>query len=190
MALLAVGFLAGRADFSQHYVQAASRVRNVEPAGDGSVRIVLEDVRQRTVSGNVNTEAIRRLLLEAAQDPADPGLRVESVGILQRESELADVRRTLLAAATRDPNPGVRLKALEGLREHAREGDVRRTMAQVLLRDDNVGVRTVAIDVLTAHHAGDLIGLLQQVMHREENDYIRGRIQRALRDMNASVETF
>jgi hypothetical protein len=58
------------------------------------------------------------------------------------------------------------------------------------LRDDNVGLRTQAIDLLTEHRPTDVVGVLQQLMQQEDNDYIRLRTQRALRELKASVETF
>jgi hypothetical protein len=35
-----------------------------------------------------------------------------------------------------------------------------------------------------------VVGVLQESMRREDNDYIRLRTQRVLREMNASVDTF
>jgi len=55
----------------------ASRVRYVEPASDGRVQIVLDETRQRIVSGRVDDQQIRALLLTAAKDPSDPGLRAK-----------------------------------------------------------------------------------------------------------------
>ena len=201
LALLAIGFFGGRlAQTQQQGGEAlsarqpaevmATRVRNVEPDSDGRVRIVFDETRQRTVSGAANDERIRALLLAAAQDQADPGLRVESVGLLQKESSDKEVRQALLQALERDNNPGVRMKALEGLRPYAGDAQVRRTLAQVLLRDDNAGLRTQAIDLLTQHRQSDMVGVLQELMQKEENDYIRLRTQRALREMKASVDTF
>jgi len=199
LALLTLGFFGGRfvptqpgepVAARQPAELLATRVRNVEPDVDGRVRIVFDETRQRTVMGAPNDERIRALLLAAAQDQADPGLRVESVGLLQTESADEDVRQALLQALERDSNPGVRMKALEGLRPYAGDARVRRTLAQVLLRDDNAGLRTQAIDLLTQHRQSDMVGVLQELMQKEENDYIRLRTQRALRDMKASVDTF
>ena len=36
----------------------------------------------------------------------------------------------------------------------------------------------------------ELAGVLQEIMSREENTYVRMKCQRALNEMNASVETF
>jgi hypothetical protein len=168
----------------------ATRVKYLEPGQDGRIRIVLEETRQKRVTGTLGDERVLGLVLAAAQDPADPGLRVDSVELLKGTSEVADVRGALLRALQSDPNPGVRLKALEALKPHSAEDDVRRTLAQVLLNDENPGIRTQAVEMLVAHREKDMVGVLQELMRREENDYIRSRTQRVLREMNASVDTY
>jgi hypothetical protein len=56
-------------------------------------------------------------------------------------------------------------------------------------------VRTQAIDLLTGSGAKqtverNLVGMLQELMSRENNPYIRERCRRVLEAMNASVETY
>ena len=169
---------------------ATSRVRYVEPAGPGRVQIVIDETRQRTLSGNLEDQSIQRLLLTAAKDPSDAGLRVESVDLLKSKPQSAEVRSALLYALQHDSNAGVRLKALDGLKDFADDPQTRQTLAQVLLRDDNPGVRTQVIDLLIRHRSDSMVGVLQELMVKEDNGYIRMRCQRALHDMNASVETY
>ncbi len=198
VALVAIGFFSARLTptpfgdgaFSPTDL-VSSRVRFVEPSASGRVRIVVEETRRRLVSGTMAEEPVRSLLLAASRDPEDAGLRLDSMGLLQQESASAVVRRALLEALQRDSNAGVRLKALEALRPFVRyDAEVRRGLGQVLLRDDNPGLRAQAIDMLVEHNSKDVVGVLQDLMRREGNDYIRQRGQRALREMNASVETF
>jgi len=167
-----------------------SRVRYLQPEPSGALRIVVEETRQRELSGSLADEPIRRLLLAAAREARDPGLRGETVDILKAQSESADVRRALLATFEQDPNPGVRLKALEGLKAFAAEPDVRSTLVRSLLVDENPGVRIQAIDLLIQRREDALVGVLQELVQRETNNYVRLRCQRALREMNASVGTF
>jgi hypothetical protein len=63
-------------------------------------------------------------------------------------------------------------------------------LAQVLLTDENPGIRTQAIDLLTQRREPAMVGVLQELMAREDNNYVRLKCQRALSEMNASVETF
>jgi anti-sigma factor RsiW len=168
----------------------AARVRYVEPDANGRLQIVVDETRQRVISGRLEDDAIRRLMLTAVRDSADPGLRAESVELLKSSCDLEEVRQALLYALQHDANPGVRLKALEGLKPFASEPEARKVLSRVLLADDNPGVRTQAIDLLVQSKRPEVAGVLQQVLQKEDNNYVRQRSQRALREMNASIETF
>ena len=87
-------------------------------------------------------------------------------------------------------NDGVRLKALEGLKPYAADPAVSKTLAQVLLADHNDAVRMQVVDLLVARHDDSTVGVLQNVVQREENSYVRLKCEKALKDMNASIGTF
>ena len=74
--------------------------------GSGRVQIVVDETRQQVVSGSLEDQAIQRLLLTAAKDPSDAGLRVESVDLLKNRPQSAEVRSALLYALQHDPNAG------------------------------------------------------------------------------------
>ena len=215
MALVTMGFLGARLapnlapnmgpqiiGMSSLADPGAQRVRSVEPAANGSVQIVLDETRQRTVSGQLDDENIRVLLLSAAKDPSDPGLRYETVGILNDRAQASEVRNTLIYALEHDENAGVRLKAMDGLRPFVQQPEVRKALTGVLLSDGNPGMRTQAIDLLTQgigesadNPSGsaldrDVIGTLQELMNRENNAYVRQRGERILQLVNASRETY
>lgn len=198
-ALLTVGFVSGqhagasraeRTDANQLPITrlaqepVASRVRYVEPDGSGDVRILVEEVRQRVLRGGMGDARIRNLLLTAATEAVDPGVRVETVDLLRAWEESDEVRAALLEALEHDPNAGVRLKALEGLRRSARSEDTRRALTNVLLKDENPGIRIKAIDLLTETSEPALEGLLRQLLEQEQNSYIRLKCQQALNDLN------
>ncbi|MEO8129894.1 MAG: HEAT repeat domain-containing protein [Bryobacteraceae bacterium] len=196
-ALITVGFFGARfttavGDPPQASIPMASRVRYVEPGMEsGRVQIVVEETSQRTLSGETASEPIRRLLLAAARDSSDAGLRVESMDILRASAGgSAEVRKALIFALQHDPNSGVRLKALDGLKGSAGDPETRHALSQVLLADDNPGVRTQAIDLLTQKKEPSMVGVLQELMRKEDNGYVRLKCQKALHEMNASVETF
>lgn len=167
-----------------------SRVRYVEPAQAGKVQVVIEETRERVLSGNVDDQNIQNLLLAAARDPQDAGLRVESVDLLKSSRECPEIRAALLNALEHDSNPGVRLKALDGLKNSAGDPQVRQALTRVLLSDQNAGVRTQAIDMLIQHKGEPIVGILQELMRKEDNGYVRMRCQKALHEMKASVETY
>lgn len=191
-ALVTIGYFGGRtlerpdpaAD------RTVTRVRSVAAERDGRVRLEVEEVRQKEISGRLEDDAIQQMLLAAAADPADPGLRAQTLEMLKRSIDSRQVRQTLLAALERDPNDGVRLKAIEGLRPFSRDPETQRALSNVLLRDVNPGIRTQAIDMLAEHMRVENVGALQELIMREDNPYIRQKTMKVLREMNASTETF
>jgi hypothetical protein len=211
LAMLALGFAAARLTPSflnsrlfPGAVQAGiNRVRDVHPFSDGRIQIIVDETHQRTVSGAPGDPHIQALLLEAARDPADPGLREQSLDLLNKRAPSSEVRDVLVYALRHDDNAGVRLKAIAGLQGFAAEPDVRAALSQTLLSDSNPGVRMRAIDLLTGGEADlssgigpnlnldrQVIGTLQELMQREDNAYLRQRSQRILEALNASTEIY
>jgi hypothetical protein len=198
LALLALGFFAARwtapvspaGPTEGSAGPFAARVRYLQPEPSGKVRLVLEETRERVVTGDPQETSIRQLLLAAAREASDPGLRAESVGLLNTRPESSGVRGALIWALEHDPNAGVRLKAIEALKPYAAAPDVRSALSQALLGDDNPGIRTQAIDLLVEHKDDSMVGAFQESMQREDNQYVRERCRRALEEMNASVGTF
>ena len=197
LALVAVGFFAARYTPEKFGGMSASlaqpmfsTVKSIQPGDSGKVQIAVDEVQRRVVSGGLDDPRIQRLLLDAVHEESNPGLRVESIGVLQNRGESEEIRQALIDSMTHDPNPGVRLKAIEGLKQYAGDSSVRRALEAVLLKDDNAGVRVQAIDLLTNHRDDSLVGVLQDVMQREDDAYIRAHARELLQAMKASVDTY
>jgi hypothetical protein len=194
VALVALGFFAARWTSAPRPANvpepALTRVRYVQPEPSGKVRVVVEETRQRFLSGDPGDEQIHRLLMAAARESSDAGLRAESMDILSARPASNELRGTLVYALEHDPNPGVRLKALDALKPYAAAPEVRAALAKVLLADDNPGIRTQAIDLLVQKREEAIVGLLQELVQKDDNNYVRLRCQRALQEMDASVGTF
>lgn len=202
MALIAVGYFAARltgpaASGNQVVTTAglenanfSSLVRSIEPQSSGTVRISLDETHRREIIGRLDDDKIQRLLLDGLRQENNPGVRVESVGMLKECAQSSPIRAALLDRVAHDPNAGVRLKALEGLKAFASDPAVRQTLAQVLLHDDNAGVRIETIDVLTSHRDDAMVGILQDVFQKEDNHYVRTRVKNALQEMHATLGTF
>jgi hypothetical protein len=198
LALVAVGFFAARwtappsaaPRFTGGSEPVVTRVRYLNPEPSGRVQLLVEETRQRTLSGTANDDQIRRLLLAAARESSDPGVRAESMDLLNVRQSPGELRPVLLYALQHDANPGVRLKALDALKNNCADREVRDALSQVLLTDDNPGVRAQAIDLLVQHKDDATVGVLQELMQKENNNYVRLRCKRELEEMNASVGTF
>jgi len=197
MALVALGWLGARYTPEKFGGMRAgltqpmfSNVQSIEPGDSGKIQIAVDEIQRRVVSGNLADPQIQKLLLNAVREESNPGVRVESIGVLKNSADSEAVRQALIDAVSHDPNAGVRLKALEGLKQYAGDATVRKTLANVLLKDDNPGVRVQAIDLLTAHHDDSIVGVLQDVIQKEDDGYIRTRARDLLQTMKASVGTY
>ena len=168
-----------------------SSVKSVEPdSQSGQIRIAVDEIRRHMVSGTVQDPYIRKLLLSAVREEANPTVRVASVRALNSNADSEQVRRALVDALTGDPNANVRLKALEGLKPYGGDPLVRKTLANVLLKDDNPEVRIQAIDLLTTHHDDSIVGVLQDAVRKEDNPYVRTQSVNLLQQMKASIGTY
>jgi len=204
--LLMMGFAAGRFVHLNAYTAgtvaqmgllnpATARIRGIETADGGRVRIFVDQVRQDIVVGQIDDAAIRRLLLAAAKDPNDPGVRYDSVEALDRQNG-DDVRDALLYAARHDPNTGVRLKAIEGLRRFIGDPAARDGLAYVIEHDTDPGVRSQAIDVLAPatdklSSTPELLNALENAMRSDQmDDDVRLRCRQALNQLKAAPNIY
>jgi putative zinc finger protein len=200
MALVALGFIGARYTPEKFGgVRAAlaeplfSSVRSVEPGPSGQVQIAVDEVRRHMVSGNSQDPQIQELLVNAVTDGSNPAVRLQSIQVLHSKGSNPDsveVRQALLGALEHDPSAEVRLKALEGLKQFGGDAVVRKALANVLIADDNASVRVQAIDLLSAHHDDSIVGVLQNVVQKEDNPYVRAQITQLLEQLKASVGTY
>lgn len=199
MALLLIGFFAARFTQTTPVIapaslvapsdQVFSTVRSVQPASNGGVQIAFDETRRHVITGQMSDQNIQRMLLTAARED-NPAVRVESVDLLKNHSDSSAVRDALLNAVAHDSNDGVRLKAVEGLKPLAGDPAVRKVLAQVLLTDSNSAVRMQVVDLLVEHRDDAIVGVLQNLMQKENNSYVRLKSEQALKEMNASIGTF
>ena len=203
MALLAMGFFAAKATPGLNLPGVASmglgsfggaHVRNVTTEPDGRLRLVVDETRERTISGSREDREIRELLMAAAKEGADPGLRAQTVTILIGDADASDVREALAFAMANDENTNVRMKAMEGLQRYTSDPVVQNALAHVLLNDPNRGIRTRVIEALDEREGQELnrqmVGALQELMSREDDQDVRERARRMLLSIKASDGTY
>ena len=129
---------------------AIASIRGItqEPGSD-QVKIQYDKVLPDQAQGSINDPKIQQLLLFAARNNINSGLRLDSVDLLAKSPDDSRVREALIFALHFDRNPGVRLKALDGLRSYVKDDQkVRDAVVAALLQDPNPGVRTQAISLL------------------------------------------
>ena len=165
-------------------VQASiSGIRSViqEPGSD-KVTIKYDATTTQQTEGSISDQRIQQLLLFAARNNYNSGVRMDSVDLLTQKPDDVRVREALLYALRYDSNPGVRLKALEGLSSYVRDDvRVRDTLLEALMNDSNAGVRTRALQLLEPVRADSSVrAVLQHLAGDDKNTYIRSRARTLL----------
>src|SRR6185312_13898755 len=87
----------------------------VQQPGSKKVTIKYETVAPQEAHGSLGDPNIQQLLLYAARNNFNAGVRMDSVDLLTQQPNNQHVREALLYALRYDSNTGVRLKALDSL---------------------------------------------------------------------------
>ncbi len=157
------------------------RTVNQQP-GSNQVDIKYDTLVPQSATGSLDDPRIQQLLLYAARNNVNSGVRVDSVDLLAQKPDDEQIREALMYALRYDSNPGVRLKALEGLGPYVK-GDlrVRNAVLQALMSDSNPGVRTQAIQLLRAVRAdGSVRQVLEHLAGQDQNPSIRNMARSVL----------
>ena len=160
-----------------------SGIRSVsEEPGSNQVSIKYETVSTQEVQGSLNDQRIQQLLLFAARNTYNSGVRMDSVDLLTQSPNDPNVREALIYALRYDSNPGVRLKAVEALGSDVKtDVRVRDAMLEALLNDSNPGVRTEALHWLQPVRADSSVrAVLQRLSGSDPNLYIRSQARTEL----------
>jgi len=154
----------------------------VHEPGSDRVRIKYDTVVPQYVQAPLGDPRVQQLLLFAARNNTNSGLRMDSVDLLTQKHEDERVRELLMYALRNDSNPGVRLKALEGLGEYVKDDvRVRDAVLTALMSDENPGVRTLAIQMVRPVRADSTVRqVLQHLSANDDNSSIRMQARSAL----------
>ena len=160
-----------------------SGIRSVsQQPGSNQVTIKYDTVSAQQAQGSLNDQRIQQLLVFAARNNYNPGVRMDSVDLLAQRSDDANVREALSYALRYDANPGVRFKALEALKAYVKtDVRVRDSLLAALLNDANPGVRTEALHSLQAVGADSSVrAVLQKLARKDDSRYIRSQARAEL----------
>ena len=145
------------------------------------------DIKYDTVStletqGSMNDQRIQQLLLFAARNNYNSGVRMDSVDLLTQKPDVSQVRDALIYALRYDTNPGVRLKALDGLGGFVKDDvRVRDAVLEALVSDSNPGVRTEALRLIEPVKAdGSVRGVLMTLAAKDQSQYIKSQARTML----------
>jgi len=160
---------------------AGIRSVSQEPGSD-KISIKYDTVSTQEANGSLNDQRIQQLLLFAARNNFNSGVRMDSVDLLTQEPNDTRVREALVYALRYDSNPGVRLKALDGLGGYVKSDPrVRDALLEALMNDANPGVRTEALHLLDPVRADSSVrAVLQSLAEHDSNQYIKSQARTML----------
>ncbi|HJX00940.1 MAG TPA: HEAT repeat domain-containing protein [Terriglobales bacterium] len=153
--------------------------------GSNQIKIQYDKVYSDQAQGSVDDPKIQQLLLFAARNNINSGVRLDSIDLLTKSPDDTRVREALIFALRYDRNPGVRLKALDGLRSYVKDDQkVRDAVLEALLQDSNPGVRTQAISLLeSVKNDSSVRQALAALAQGDKDKYIQGESKRVLANL-------
>jgi len=153
-----------------------------QDAGSNTVSIQYDTVSTQQAQGSLNDQRIQQLLLFAARNNYNSGVRMDSVDLLTQHASDTHVREALVWALRYDSNPGVRLKALDGMAGYVKSDPrVRDALLEALMDDSNLGVRVEALHLLEPVRADSSVrAVLVKLAQNDENAYIKSQARSVL----------
>lgn len=155
-----------------------SGIRSItQQPGSNQVSIQYDTVSTQQTQGSLNDQRIQQLLLFAARNNYNSGVRLDSVDLLTQQPSDEHVREALMYALRYDSNPGIRLKALDGLAPFVKDDvRVRDAVLEALLADSNQGVRTEAFHLIEPIRVDSSVRIvLQKLAGGDQNQYIQSQ---------------
>jgi hypothetical protein len=168
---------------AQPVESSISGIRSIsQEPGSNEVSIKYDVVSTQEAQGSLNDQRIQQLLLFAARNTYNSGVRIDSLDLLTQKPNDAGVREALIYALRYDSNPGVRLKAVDALGPFVKSDvRVRDAVLEALLNDSNPGVRTDALRFLQPVRADSSVrAVLQRLAENDRNEYIRSQARTVL----------
>jgi hypothetical protein len=163
--------------------QSIAAIDSITPVpGTDQVSIKYNTMSTQEKQGPLNDKDIQQLLLYAARNNYNSGVRVDSVGLLAQRSSDLQVREALMYALQNDTNPGVRLKSLDALGNYVKDDtNVRDAVLRALVNDGNSGVRIEALRLIEPVKAdGSVRGVLMALAAKDQSTYIKSQARTML----------
>ena len=150
--------------------------------GSNQIDIKYDTVTTQDTQGSLNDQRIQQLLLFAARNNYNSGVRMDSVDLLTQRPNDSQVREALIYTLQYDSNPGVRLKSLGALGGYVKDDvRVRDAVLTALVNDSNMGVRTEALRLIEPVKAdGSVRGVLMTLATKDQSLYIKSQARTML----------
>jgi hypothetical protein len=158
-------------------------IRSVtQEPGSNQVSIKYDTISTQEAQGSLNDQRIQQLLLFAARNNYNSGVRMDSVDVLTQAPSDTRVREALIYALQNDTNPGVRLKALDGLSGFvSQDPQVRDAVLRSLISDTSQGVRLQALRLVEPMKADSNVrAVLSRLAQNDQNVSVRSQARTML----------
>jgi len=162
---------------------AVTGIRSItQEPGTNEVNIKYDTVSTREEKGSLSDARIQQLLLFAARNNFNSGVRLDSVDLLTQAPNNTHIQEVLMYSLQNDTNPGVRLKAIEGLSGFVMQDTrVRNAVLQALINDSNLGVRVQALRLVEPLKADSTVrAVLTKLAASDQNASIREQARNML----------
>ena len=162
---------------------AITGIRSImQQPGSNQVNIKYDTISTQETQGSLNDQRIQQLLLFAARNNYNSGVRMDSVDLLTQQPNDTRVREALIYALANDTNPGVRLKALDGLSGFVRQDPlVRDAVLHTLATDASSGVRLQALRMVEPMKVDSSVrSVLTHLAASDQNASIRSQARTML----------
>lgn len=168
--------------------QSATRVSNFRllsqaPEG-GDVEFSFDVVTSVRMRGNMNDNAVQRIMAKALINDQNPGARIFTANALATQVDSTkkadkDIKMALIQAAKTDVNVGVRRQALRALQSLPLDKEIKDALLYILSHESNPSMRIDVINslerpVLSGKSVDpDILNGLKQTMESDNNNFIR-----------------
>ena len=153
----------------------------VQEPNSNKVQIKYNTLQPQVYEGTMNDPQVQQLLVLAARNNSNSGIRLNSVDLLTQNPQDQKIREALVASLRYDPNPGVRLKTLEALGLYVKDDvTIRDAVVESLLHDGNPGVRSLALQTLQPVKADGTVRMALQFLSEKDKDAAIRRQTRAM----------
>jgi hypothetical protein len=179
--------------------QSDTRVSNFhlhqQAAEGGEVEFSFDMVTPIRMRGNINDNAVQRIMAQALVNDQNPGARILTASALASHVESSkahdkEIKTALIQALRSDPNIGVRKEALKAMQNLPLDQEIKDVLLYVLKYEANPSMRIDVINylekpVLSGRPVDqDILNGLKDRMQSDNNNYIRLRARNVYEEVN------
>lgn len=180
--------------------QGEAKIENVKildnDPGTGQVEFTFDAVTSMHIKGSADDPHVQKVLTNALLNADNPGVRLRSVTAIAGQTDIQstpadrEVKSALIKALQGDENPAVRKEALRALKKFPIDNDIKKSFLTALKNDKNAGIRIAIINTLDSMKTGgarfdnDILEVLKDKMHTDDNNYIRLRAKEAVQEIH------